>query len=360
MRRYCAGFSLVELMIAITLGLVLMGGVLQMFIGSRVTYSTQQATSHIQETGRLALEFMARDIRMAGYIGCASRSILRVDSTLKGAAFFHSMLALTPAGAAGVSAVHGYSASNAPAAAGLNPSPLADTDILVVTRAMGEDITVSKNKEDAEFFARLDRVESRACTGNKDRLSGLCDGDILVVTDCQKARVFQATSVANVSNELKITHAATGAPGNNSATWGGPTDAANHYGDGSQILKIERTVYYIANGRSGRPSLWQNTNGITMEILEDVARMVILYGVDTNGDGIPDAYQSAANIEAGGVSRWFNVLSVRVQLLVQSQEDNVAPQKQIYSFAGQNNIEASDLRIRQVFISTIGIRSRLD
>lgn len=360
MRRYCAGFSLVELMIAITLGLVLMAGVLQMFLGSRVTYSTQQATAHIQETGRLALEFMSRDIRMAGYIGCASRSIPQVDSTLKGNAFFHSMLATNPAGALGVSAIRGYSASSAPAAAGLNPSPSANTDILVITRAAGEDVAVSKNKEDAAFFARLDRVEARACTGNKDRLSGLCDGDIVVVTDCQKARVFQATSVANVSGEVKITHAATGSPGNNPATWGGASDAANGYGDGTQILKLDRTVYYIAPGRSGRPSLWQNTNGTSMEILEDVARMVLLYGLDTNADGIPDSYQSAAAIEAGGTSRWFNVLSVRVQLLVQSQEDNVAPQKQIYSFAGQNNIEADDLRVRQVFISTIGIRSRID
>ncbi|ARU27615.1 hypothetical protein CBR65_09340 [Cellvibrio sp. PSBB006] len=72
--RKQAGLSLIELMIAITLGLILMAGVIQVFLSSRVTFATQQAMSRVQETGRLAVEFMARDIRMAGYMGCTSRS----------------------------------------------------------------------------------------------------------------------------------------------------------------------------------------------------------------------------------------------------------------------------------------------
>ena len=64
------GLSLVELMIAIALGMVLMLGVMQMFLSSRVVFSTQQGMSRIQETGRLAIEFLSRDIRMAAYYGC--------------------------------------------------------------------------------------------------------------------------------------------------------------------------------------------------------------------------------------------------------------------------------------------------
>ncbi|RYZ81289.1 MAG: prepilin-type N-terminal cleavage/methylation domain-containing protein, partial [Moraxellaceae bacterium] len=43
------GLSLVELMIAITLGLILMSGVVKVFLNSKSTYSTQQALSRIQE-----------------------------------------------------------------------------------------------------------------------------------------------------------------------------------------------------------------------------------------------------------------------------------------------------------------------
>src|SRR5690606_41393549 len=73
-RRSSDLLSLIELMIAITLGLVLMAGVMQVFLSSRITFSTHQAMSRVQETGRLAMEFLSRDIRMAGFMGCASRS----------------------------------------------------------------------------------------------------------------------------------------------------------------------------------------------------------------------------------------------------------------------------------------------
>ena len=63
-------FSLVELMIALLLGLILilLGGVLQVFLSSRQTYSTNEAMSRMQENGRFALEFMARSARLGGYM----------------------------------------------------------------------------------------------------------------------------------------------------------------------------------------------------------------------------------------------------------------------------------------------------
>src|SRR5688572_9551627 len=72
MRLRQRGLSLIELMIAITLGLVLMAGVTQMFLSSQTVFHTQQAMSRIQENGRLGMAFMAKDIREAGYMGCLS------------------------------------------------------------------------------------------------------------------------------------------------------------------------------------------------------------------------------------------------------------------------------------------------
>jgi len=61
------GISLVEILVALVLGLVLMGGIIQLLIGSKQTYRFYDALSRIQENGRFALEAMARDIRMAGF-----------------------------------------------------------------------------------------------------------------------------------------------------------------------------------------------------------------------------------------------------------------------------------------------------
>ena len=63
------GLSLVELMIAMALSLLLMLGVIQIFLSSKQTYSTNSALSRVQESGRFAMEFLTQDIRNAGYKG---------------------------------------------------------------------------------------------------------------------------------------------------------------------------------------------------------------------------------------------------------------------------------------------------
>ncbi|MBK8289090.1 MAG: prepilin-type N-terminal cleavage/methylation domain-containing protein [Cellvibrionales bacterium] len=66
------GLSLVELMVAIALGLFLSWGAIQAFLSGKQTYSTQQALSRIQENARLVQEFLGFDIRSAGTYGCVS------------------------------------------------------------------------------------------------------------------------------------------------------------------------------------------------------------------------------------------------------------------------------------------------
>jgi len=72
--RFQMGLSLIELLIAMLISAFLIAGILQIFIGSKQTYSMQQNLSRLQENGRFALEFLERDIRMAGYWGCLVQS----------------------------------------------------------------------------------------------------------------------------------------------------------------------------------------------------------------------------------------------------------------------------------------------
>ena len=61
------GYSIVELMIALTLGLMLMAAMLQFIVGTRQTYDLNNGLSHMQENGRLAMDILTRDLQMAGY-----------------------------------------------------------------------------------------------------------------------------------------------------------------------------------------------------------------------------------------------------------------------------------------------------
>lgn len=66
-RKTQQGLSLIELMVAVVLGLLLINGALEMLLTSRGTYRNTDDLSRIQENGRFALDMLSTNIRMAGY-----------------------------------------------------------------------------------------------------------------------------------------------------------------------------------------------------------------------------------------------------------------------------------------------------
>lgn len=62
-----AGLTLVELMVAMTLGLLLLTAIGTIYVGSAQTYRVQDDQSRLQEAGRTALEIIGHSIRQAGY-----------------------------------------------------------------------------------------------------------------------------------------------------------------------------------------------------------------------------------------------------------------------------------------------------
>ena len=61
-----AGLSLIELMIAIVLGLLLVAGATQIFLSNIQAFRLQDNISSAQESGRLGLEILLADLRRAG------------------------------------------------------------------------------------------------------------------------------------------------------------------------------------------------------------------------------------------------------------------------------------------------------
>ena len=81
--------------------------------------------------------------------------------------------------------------------------------------------------------------------------------------------------------------------------------------------------------------------------------MQIRYGEDTtNGDRAADVYHTADQ-----VADWENVVSVRIDLLVQSVEDGITSQSQTYTFNGAT-VTPTDRRLRQAFSTVIALRNR--
>lgn len=76
MSRLAQGFTLVELLLAMALGLVLVLGVTQVMISSRATQASQQAAMVLQDDARFVLGKMIQDIRQTGMFGCLATAYI--------------------------------------------------------------------------------------------------------------------------------------------------------------------------------------------------------------------------------------------------------------------------------------------
>jgi len=87
MSRSQAGFGLFEALLALAIGLMLLGAASQVFVSTLQAWRVQSAMARLQDDARLALQRMAQDIRMAGMLGCLHREAITFDSPAAAEAF---------------------------------------------------------------------------------------------------------------------------------------------------------------------------------------------------------------------------------------------------------------------------------
>ena len=112
-------------------------------------------------------------------------------------------------------------------------------------------------------------------------------------------------------------------------------------------------TYSIAPGASGEPALWRSQDGVNQELIEGVEELQVLYGLDSDDDDFPNQFVTIDN-----VPDTFDIVSVRLMLMVRSNQDFLAEGNQTYSFNG-NTVTAADRRLRQEFTTTIALRNRV-
>lgn len=57
------GLTLLEIMVALFIGVFVLTGVVQTFVSSKQTYRIQDNMGRLQENGRFAIEYLSRDLR---------------------------------------------------------------------------------------------------------------------------------------------------------------------------------------------------------------------------------------------------------------------------------------------------------
>lgn len=130
------GFSLVELMISMVLGIILIGGVVGVFVTTSRSFNTNEALSEVQTNARIAFEWLAGDIRQAGLLGCDSA--IEPDNKLVSTAWW----------AQWGNSIRGYDSSQTDPVSG---GRTAGTDSLVMVGAQGIAYSVEENTPAGTF-----------------------------------------------------------------------------------------------------------------------------------------------------------------------------------------------------------------
>ena len=373
--RALRGFSLIELMIAITLGLLLTAGVIQLFSATKVTFNTNDAQARMQENGRFALETLKRQLRGAGTLGyCAGQADIRnhLNTGCPGGIddFFNPDFAVVgwEYGGTGLgqpftlpedldpSAVDPSDWNSASANSADLPSQLSGQVV------PGSDVLVTRNLVVVDHFTADPANPHKESEDITLTAASNLENTVLLITDCSKADLFQNTA-GPTDNKLSSSggSCASPGPGNNSLDW------STTYNDAMQTFTVEQVAYYIGVNNAGEPGLyrWNMTTGIVgaqaAEIIEGAESMQILYGFSRaapQGDGQSvNNWLDANQIPAGG---WPQVIAIRLALSVRSSARADLNNADITLDLASTNITApGDGRIRQPFSTTVALRNRV-
>jgi type IV pilus assembly protein PilW len=345
------GLTLIELMIALVLGLLLVAAATQVFLSNKQTYRVTEAHSRLQDNARFATEIISRDIRAAGYSGCRAIENINVNTIAN---------APIPATISENTVITGINAETAAtwnsAVSGLLGTVVGGTDILTLQRASSCGASLVGNVGSSNGNVQV-------FTPNTCNLQA---NDVLMISDCEDAHIFRATNVSSGVSIQTVAHANSHNQANHfcknyaSLPHAGAcsTGDAKLYGYDSELLKFSSTTYFIRLGSGGTPALWSYEDGsaTAQELVEGVENLQVLYGVDDNNDDIVDRYADAKVINDAGA--WNLVVNAQISLLMATIEQNLTTEPQSVTFDGVVN-SGADGRIRRIITTTIGIRNRV-
>lgn len=379
MKKYLTrGFSLVELMVAMVLGLILVAAITQVFLGNRKTQTIEEAVGRVQESGRLALEFLSDDLRLAGFSGSGELKHSRVPM-LKPSA---SDLCVGRAERTDVlnvangfdwydkfsdDAIRVYTKSVTGA---WSPSaPPADISATAVANARnGSDLIAIWYAEDsgAEIpkASPVTGVQSVQITYSS---GDLCyeQGELAMLSHPNGSVLFRVTNTPGAcTGTVSLLHAV-GAAGNCTNSLG-----SIEYDNFSRVMKLQHRVYYVADtGRdnaAGDPvyALRRVTNGIAdVELVEGIEFLKLTYGERVfDSQGVSTG--SVRYVGPASITAKEGIMAARIGVLAQGLDsvrtDDDASSYELPGGAIGSSVHGGKKTLRRAFVANVEMRNRAE
>jgi len=309
MKTNSCGYTLVELLVTLAMTAILTASVYGIFGVQAQRKAVEQKSIEMQQNARVAIDAIARDMRMAGFWGCMTPGSFK--NTVRGQEG-DILLQMNP-----VTGLNNLAADNAYGAK-------QNTDLLVLSYADGN----------SGIPVDLPYMEDPSAAIHLASAGTLQSGDVVLVTDCDFTSVFQITQINDSGRSCvhSSNHGqGTPNPGNSEK------DLGHEYGAGSYVYPMGAKYYWVnaqnqlmssMGGFDTATNTFQ-TDFNEQTIAENIEDLQIQYGLDSSGDGRPDQWLSG-----DAVTNWINVIAVRIFLLARSGKmDKDYNNAHVYTFA---------------------------
>ncbi len=376
MRSNQRGVSLIELMIAMTLGLAIIAAVGYVYVSGTTGYRVQNNQSRMQEDARFIIETVSRDVRMAGYFGCtrsdtvgkqayvellASQPVMTLDTGwLVGGSDTKNIDRFLDTGyfLRGISASSANASPALPGYAKLSGSLQPNTDVLLIIRA-GDEHAAVESVLDANTSVNAGEVKL------KHPLPGVktADNVTLVISNCEVAKIVKPTFTVISSGSLAASMKSDNGMNHSNSGAGGAADTLGDsgWGDDAIVSMFAPSIFYVAKPAStgALPSLkratiaqnsainyggWASNGGDIVATGVESFTTSYMVTTDIGTNTATSQETSLAALEATPAN-WQNVTAVRVRFTMVSQESGTA-------------VTTADGKFRQSYDFLVGIRGR--
>ena len=336
------GLTLVELLVAMTLGLILIGGVLSVVVTTRQTLRVNENLARLQEGARFSFEIMAREIREAGLIPCGTRLTANVLRTTGSPNV--TWWANTDAGM-----LRGYDDtqdSTDIVAIGTNPTDrVTGTDAIVMLRPAGDELS----------FRQITSHDAGTTSFAFSSPTTFANSDVALVCDGRSSALFQIGTVTSTPSTVQYG----GAPLNCSTALGSvqaqcATPVAKTFDPDATIARWDPAFWYVGINAQGSRSLFRarlgrDAGGQLVTLREEISPGVDNLQIDyltrnrDTGNVLATAWVPAshANFNAGWTSTTAEVVAARLTLSLNTAEavgsDGQRIQRQLIVVASLRN-----------------------
>lgn len=346
---YKNGFSIVELMTAVTIALFMLSVMLTVYLVQSRVYKTTTGQGFIQNSENAIATMMSQYIRGAGFAGCST--VANAVSNLNaGGSPPLGNINTAPAAIMGYQSLKTITQLNAANDANVADwSPSLDST-LAGNAIPGSDVLVVLGPPPGTLPTGVTAINNASNVFTVQNATGVVAGQYGAISDCAKSAIFKITGVTGQN----ISHASgSGSLANSSDT------LAVTFAPGAQFISLQQTAFFVGQGAGGQSSLMMATlNGNTWTVqalVPGVDTMKVMYGVGANG--ALNQYQTAAN-----VTSWGQVYAVRLGFLVEGElaSGNISTQNNTqFTLFNQTITVPADNRLRHVYEFTVNVRNNI-